>query len=141
MVRQKYNSHRILLTAIFIGLNALCLLGVTHGRHVARHTRVDYSHIPAHGAGRGSRGERTGLVVSVDRLIDHAFIDHVAKTHLVKSAVAGPSTVSYVASVSTIPRLPRPADRVELLLPRENVLALGSAPRAPDLGRAPPSAA
>jgi hypothetical protein len=136
MTRRKTISRRLLLAAIFVGLNALCYLGVIHGRHVARHTRVDYSHIPAHTGRGGSRAGRSGLAITLEAP-SHAVIDHAPKVRLVK-VVAGPSAGAIAIAAS--PVLLRPEDHVEPLLARENVLALGSAPRAPGLGRAPPVA-
>ena len=140
MTSQKSISNRLLFGAIFFGLNLLCFMGVAHGPGVEHHTRVNYSHVPAHGTGRaGSRNGWVGQVVTYDSLIDHD-----SQIHLVHGVTAGPSTTplasisgTAVALISGTAALPRPTAIVELLA-RENVLALGSAPRAPGLGRAPP---
>jgi hypothetical protein len=138
MNRQKTISYRLLLAGIVLGLNALCFLGISHGRHVARHTGVDYSHIPAHASGRSSRGGRSGLIATVDWHLDHSVVDHIPQARLVKGAISGPATVAPAIRPAALV-LPKPDDSVELLLVRENVVALGSAPRAPDRGRAPPA--
>jgi hypothetical protein len=110
-------------------------MGIAYGRHVARHTRVNYSQVPANGAGRvGSRNGWLGIVITHD-----SFIDHVTQTSLVHVVTAGPSAAPHAALISVAATLPRPTMMAELLV-RENVLALGSAPRAPGLGRAPPVA-
>jgi len=138
---RKTISRRLLLAAIFVGLNALCFLGVKHGPRAAHHTRVDYSHVTAH-SGRGSRGQRSELM-EADSHADHAVISHQPQVRLVQSAATGPSVPFappvFAAGAAEL-KLPHP-DEVSVLLPvSENVMALGSAPRAPGLGRAPPAA-
>jgi hypothetical protein len=135
MTSKKSISNRVLLGAIFFGLNLLCFMGIVHGRHAERHTRVNYSYVPAHGTGRvGSRSGWAGRVVTYDSLIDDA-----SHASLVHGVILGPSATPQTALVAAAPALPRPTAIVELLA-RENVMALGSAPRAPGLGRAPPVA-
>jgi hypothetical protein len=135
MTSQKSISNRLLLGAIFFGLNLLCFMGIAHGRHVERHTRVNYSHVPAHGTGRvGSRSGWVGHVITYDSLIDCA-----SQIPLVHGVTAGPSATPLAALISVRTALPRPTMTTELLA-HENVLALGSAPRAPGRGRAPPVA-
>ena len=126
----------MLLSAIFVGLNLLCFMGIMHGRHVVHHTRVNYSHIPAHGPRRASgRSGRESVTAAVDAVIDHAIVDHMPKAALSMGKAAGPAASALVATATFV--LPVPEDRTEPLA-QENVLALGSAPRAPGLGRAPP---
>jgi uncharacterized NAD(P)/FAD-binding protein YdhS len=135
MTLNKSISNRVLLGAIFFGLNLLCFMGIAHGQHAARHSRVNYSYVPAHRAGRaGSRNGWAGQVATCDSLIDVA--SHTPSIH---GVVAGPSTPPQAALIAVAAALPRPTAIVELLA-RENVMALGSAPRAPGLGRAPPAA-
>lgn len=138
MVRRKPISNRLLLSAIFVGLNLLCFMGILHGQHVVKHTRVNYSHIPAHGPRRaGGRGGRESVVATVDATIDHSVVDHLPKAALSMAASAVPAGAQ-AAVVTAAFVLPTPEERTEPLA-KENVLALGSAPRAPGLGRAPPS--
>jgi hypothetical protein len=138
-IRQKAISDRLLLSAIFVGLNLLCFMGIMHGRHVVQHTRVNYSHIPAHGPRRaGGRSGRESVVAAVDAVIDHAVVDHMPKAALSMGEAARPAASAQVAIVTATFVLPIPEDRTEPLA-QENVLALGSAPRAPGLGRAPPT--
>ena len=144
MTLRKSISNKFLLGAIFFGLNVLCFVGVAHGRHAHRHTRVNYSHIPAPGTGRaGSRSGRSETVFAVDLQVEHATAAYEARpgTHgaHAERVTAGPLTTSVVALPVMPPELERPAFMAELLA-RENVLALGSAPRAPSRGRAPPVA-
>jgi len=138
MIRQKSISDRLLLSAIFVGLNLLCFMGIMHGRHVVHHTRVNYSHIPAHGPRRaGGRSGRESVVAAIDAVIEHSVVDHMPKAALSMGKVAGPAANVQVAIATATFVLPVSEDRTEPLA-QENVLALGSAPRAPGLGRAPP---
>jgi hypothetical protein len=135
MELKKSISNRVLLGAIFFGLNLLCFIGISHGRHAERHTRVNYSYVPAHGTGRiGSRSGWVGHVITYDSLIDVA-----SHAPLVQGVAVGASATPQAALIAIAPALLRPTAIVELLA-RENVVALGSAPRAPGLGRAPPVA-
>jgi hypothetical protein len=140
MNRQKAISERLILGALFAGLNLLCFLGVVHGHRVGHHTRVNYSHVSAHGPRRaGSRSDRSSTVASVDSVIEHAATASPAGSHVAKVQQGGSSVAPQVAIASAQLMLPSPEATVGLLA-RENVLALGSAPRAPGLGRAPPTA-
>jgi hypothetical protein len=143
--RQKAISNRLLLGALFVGLNLLCFLGVMHGHRVVHHTRVNYSHIPAHATRRGgSRSGRDSLASSVDAVFDHSIVDHTPKAALsmgksVVNATVVP-IVPVVAATTSVFVLQQPEGSTEPLA-QANVIALGSAPRAPGLGRAPPIAA
>jgi hypothetical protein len=132
-------SRQILLVLLFVGLNVLCVLGVKHGHHVTRHTRVNYSHIPSRTSRTGSRNDASHFAAAIDVVADHIAIEHSLKSSAAKLVVAPPAnpTGAMAAHSAT---LPLPDDRSEPLLTQVNVLALGSAPRAPDLGRAPPTA-
>ena len=123
-----------MFSAIFLGLNLLCFLGVVHGRNVERHTRVNYSNVPAHRTGRvGSRDGWAGIVIVYDSLIDHD-----SQIPTADGITTGASTTPHAALVRVAAALLRPTMMTEPLA-RENVLALGSAPRAPGLGRGPPA--
>jgi hypothetical protein len=135
MTRQKSLSNRLLLGAIFFGLNLLCFMGVAHGRGVERHTRVNYSLVPAHRTGRvRSCHGWAGTVIVHDSLIEHA--SQIPNTD---GMAAGASATPDAALVSVGVALLRPTMLTEPLA-CENLLALGSAPRAPGLGRGPPLA-
>jgi len=138
MVHRKPISNRLLLSAIFVGLNLLCFMGIVHGRHVVKHTRVNYSHLPAHGPRRaGGRNGRESVVATVDAVIEHSVVDHLPKAALSMGASSAP--VGACAAVVTAAYVLPPPEAQTEPLAEENVLALGSAPRAPGLGRAPPS--
>lgn len=137
MIRQKTISDRLLLGALVFGLNVLCFLGIAHGHRVTRHTRVNYSHVHVHSSRRaGARGDYHSVAATVEAYLDHAVVDHLPHV-----------TLSKITPVSKVPVLPaalpervllsRPSERTEPLA-AENVIAVGSAPRAPGLGRAPP---
>src|SRR5260370_14033204 len=134
MTRQKSLPNWLLLGAIFFGLNLLCFMCIAHGRGVEHHTRVNYSHVPAHRTGRvGSRDGWSGTVIFYDSLIDHA-----SQIPNADGNAAGAAATPHAASGSVGVTLLRPTMVTEPLA-RENVLALGSAPRAPALGRGPPA--
>jgi hypothetical protein len=114
-------------------LNLLCFMGMIHGRHVMRHARVNYSHIPPSGMVRvGSRNERSSSMNSAATLIEHA-----SQAPDSPGFSTGPHHVAPTALVTAAAALMRPTFLAELIV-RENVVALGSAPRAPGLGRGPP---
>ncbi len=140
MPHHKAISQRLLIATIFVGLNALCFLGVAHGRHVHRHTRVNYSHIPAHSPRGGSRDGSSSCVAATVDLLEHVDLAVAAQLHNVAVVLPAPSVPTPPAYPSAVAVPVRPEEHVESLLARENVLALGSAPRAPGLGRAPPVA-
>src|SRR5580765_2521710 len=99
MIRQKSISDRLLLSTIFVGLNLLCFMGIMHGRQVVHHTRVNYSHIPAHGPRRagGRSGRESGVVAAIDAVIDHSVVDHMPKAALSMGKAAGPAASDQVA--------------------------------------------
>jgi hypothetical protein len=121
-------------------LNLLCLLGIMHGRHVAFCRLVHYSHLPSHGPRRsGSRSNRSvaEVVIPADTAIDHA-TSHPGRLN--PQRLPANSSVPLLAAILPA-RLPLPVpEHTKELVAHENVLALGSAPRAPGLGRAPPVA-
>jgi hypothetical protein len=133
VIRQKAISDRFLLGIIFLGLNVLCFLGITHGHHVVRHTRVNYSHVHLRSS-RGGRSDYHSVEASVKAYLDHSIVDHVPQVTLSKATKAihvqpGLAVVTLVMTRPDVECGP---------LSEENILALGSAPRAPGLGRAPP---
>lgn len=146
MTRRKANSNRLLDRlllpgAIFLGLNFLCFLGIMHGQRVIRHTRVNYSHIPAHSPRRSgsSRSDSESVATAVMAYFDHSIVDHAPKVALSQRTTAAGSHAQ-AAIAATLFVFVRPEERTEPIA-EENVIALGSAPRAPGLGRAPPIAA
>jgi hypothetical protein len=141
MIRQKAISDRLLLGAIALGLNLLCFMGIVHGQHVIHHTRVNYSHIPSHSSRRAgsSRSDHESVSTVVEAYFDHSMVDHAPKVGMSHGNSALDLHVQAAVAITTFV-LPRPDERTEPLAD-QNVIALGSAPRAPGLGRAPPIAA
>jgi hypothetical protein len=137
MTRQKPISHKLLFGVIFAGLNLLCFLGAVHGHKVVHHTRINYSQIPAQGSRRS--GAQTGFVASVDAVVEHAVVIHPSSSQAITALQGGLSVMPLVAVAPAKFKLPIPEGNTEPLA-QENVLALGSAPRAPGLGRGPPVA-
>ena len=139
MNRQKAISNKLLFGAIIAGLNLLCFLGVMHGHRAIHHTRINYSHVPAHGTRR--TGTRTGLVASVDAVVEHAVVVHPSSSQSFRALHGGTSRAPQIMSAAAAAKLTLHRPEQGMRLPaRENVLAFGSAPRAPGLGRAPPTA-
>lgn len=134
-MRRKPISHRILLGVIFAGLNLLCFMGALHGHRMVQRTRINYSHVPA----LGTRRSRIGVMVSVDAVVEHVVVVHLSANQAISLSQAGLSLPPHAAIAPARWMLPIPDAPQEPLI-RENVLALGSAPRAPGLGRAPPTA-
>jgi hypothetical protein len=141
-MRRKPISHRILLGVIFAGLNLLCFMGALHGHRMVHRTRINYSHVPA----LGTRRSRVGAMASVDAAVEHvdAAVEHVAVVHLSANQALSLSQAALSlpphAAIEPARLMPPFPDGSLELLAHENVLALGSAPRAPGLGRAPPTA-
>jgi hypothetical protein len=118
MVRRNSASFRLSLIAVFFGLCALCMASGT----------------------RASEVKRCVIVQTADSAVFGA--SPLASGHL--------GQVSHHRAVRALPRTSAPAslfkaacvvkpDFAESLLARENVLALGGAPRAPGPSRAPPA--
>jgi hypothetical protein len=76
---------------------------------------------------------------SIDAVFDHAVVDHISHPALSTGTTAGNSSLQFAIATATFV-LAQPEEQTEPLA-SENVIALGSAPRAPGLGRAPPIAA
>lgn len=117
-------------------------MGALHGHRMVHRTRINYSHVPA----VGTRRSRIGAMVSVDAAVEHVVVVHLSANQAISLSQAGlslpPHGLSLPPHAALAPvrlMLPFPDGPLELLA-RENVLALGSAPRAPGLGRAPPTA-
>jgi hypothetical protein len=136
MLSKRPITRRLLFPAIFFGLNLLCFMGGAHRRHIQHHTRGSCQR-GSQGAGRvGSRNEWSGSVITYDWLIDHI---HAPPVHAppIHAAREGPSSTSHTALILVAAVMLHPTMKVELLA-QVNVLALGSAPRAPGLARGPP---
>lgn len=110
-------------------------MGALHGHRMVHRTRINYSHVPA----MGTRRSRIGVTASVDAVVEHVVVVHLSASQLISLSQAGLSSPPHAAIAPARLLLPFPDGPIALLA-QENVLALGSAPRAPGLGRAPPTA-
>lgn len=144
MVSRISASFRLVLVAVLCGLNATCLVSAApRGRELTWRARTDVSEMTAVVAGSRSSREDTASgdarlhQVSLVRANSFApdLLQHVSHLHprRVASRTSTPATLSKAGWVFAPTLAASP-------LARENVLALGGAPRAPGLGRAPPPA-
>jgi hypothetical protein len=143
MVTRLSASFRLVLVAVLCGLNATCTVSAPRGREVTRCATVGVSGMtPVSPRSRSSRAEavagdaglhQASLVRASSFAPDH--LQHVS--HLQSLRVA--SRTPTFAALSKAGWVFAPTLAANPLA-RENVLALGSAPRAPGLGRAPPPA-
>ena len=143
MVRRSSAFFRFVLVAVLSGLNALCLMGAAQTHGSARRAAVARADLPAEIL-------RSRSSSSTDELLFAAGPDpFVFSTELLRSRLV--LHVSPPRIMHALPRVSAPGSLFqavcattpefdETLLARENVLALGVAPRAPGLGRAPPAA-
>jgi hypothetical protein len=145
MVRRSSAFFRFVLVAVLSGLNALCLMGAAQTHGSARRAAVARADLPA-----AILRSRSSSSSSTDELLFAAGPDpFVFSTEPLPSGHV--LQVSPPRIMHALPRVSAPASLFqtvcaatpefdETLLARENVLALGGAPRAPGLGRAPPAA-
>jgi hypothetical protein len=119
MVRRNSASLRLLLIAVLCGLGALCMTSGTRAHEVAHCVVVRH----AHPLGFGTSAVASGHLRQVSH---HRMVRALLRT-------SAPASLFKTACVVT-------PDFAEGLLARENVLALGGAPRAPGPSRAPPAA-
>jgi len=119
MVRRNSASFRLSLIAVFFGLCALYMAGGTRASEVKRCVIVRNADPAVFSA--------SPLALGHLRLVSHH--------HLVRALPRTSAPASLFKTACVI----KP-DFAESLLARENVLALGGAPRAPGPSRAPPAA-
>lgn len=132
-------GRSILLAALVLGLNVLCLIGWSHGHHVQRHSRVNYSHIPPHGSHRPTvRGNRSssGNSATDVHAADHASSHVAPKSRPIETLPLMHAAVAMAAAVQSF----EPQLTSITYLRNADVLARGSAPRGPSAPRAPPIA-
>ena len=143
MVSRISASFRLVLVAVLCGLNATCMVSAApRGRGIKWRARVDVSEMTP--VDPGSRSSREDTVSDDARLHEISLIransfapdllQHVS--HLQPRRVASRTSTATLSKAGWVfaPTLAASP------LARENVVALGSAPRAPGLGRAPPPA-
>ena len=137
MVRRSTSSFRLVLVAVLFGLNALCMMSPAHGREIVRRAGVGFAEAP--------HSIRASLLLR-EKSLQHGplFFDanltfgnlqHVSHGAMLHAFRRGPAlTFLLSAACKVAPNF------AESRLARENVLALGGAPRAPGPSRAPPTA-
>lgn len=132
MSLRRHFGRSLMLLALALGLNVLFYFGYTHGHHAVHSSRVNYPHIPPHGSHRPvSRNSRAS---HGQGSLDAAH--HDSGDTQITPKLKPIDFPAYLAAAS--PALPLPEAIAEPLA-EVNVLALGTAPRAPSLGRAPPT--
>jgi hypothetical protein len=137
MVRRSAPSFRLGLVAVLFGLNALCMMSAAQDREIVRHTGVDFAEAPpsirVSALSREKSLQHGPLFFDADLTFGHLqHVSHGAVLHAFRRALASPSLLSAAGKVAP--------SFAESRLARENVLALGGAPRAPGPSRAPPAA-
>lgn len=136
-------SFRLVLVAVLCGLNATWMVNAPRGREVTRRASVGVSEMtPVNPRSRSSREDAVAgdagfhqvLLVRANSFAADQ-LQHVSHLHplRVASRTSTPTTFSKAGWIFA-------PTFTATLLARENVLALGGAPRAPGLGRAPPAA-
>jgi hypothetical protein len=142
MVRRSSAFFRFVLVAVLSGLNALCLMCAAQTHGSAGRAAVTRADLPA-AILRNRSSSRDELlfaagpdpfVLSTEPL-PSGHVLHVSPPRIMhaRPRVSAPASLFRVVCAAT-------PEFDETLLALENVLALGGAPRAPGLGRAPPAA-
>ena len=132
-MRLKKNiSSNLFLVAIFFGLNILCFLGISHGHHVLRHTRINYSHVPAPCSRRIV--SRSGRIDTLG--ISQALGNQTTLTPLISGGPHVPGTISALHASGTAGLLV-PTYQSQVLFP-EIFVEPGDISRFSSPGRAPP---
>ena len=119
MLRRNPVTFRLSLIAVLFGLHALCMTGGTRASAVERCAAVRHADSAAFGVNPWPAGHLRR-------------VSHLRMVRAVPRASA-PTPLFQAVSVIT-------PDVVEAALAKENLLALGSAPRASGPSRAPPTA-
>jgi hypothetical protein len=142
MVSRISASFRLVLVAVLCGLNATCMVSASpRGREITWRARVGVSEMTS--VSPRSRSSREDTVAHDARLLQVSLVhansfapDHLQHvSHLQPRRVAARTSTPAALSKAGWVFAPTLAATP---LARENVLALGGAPRAPGLGRAPP---
>lgn len=119
MDRRNSARFRLSFAAVFFGLAALCMSGGARASEVERCVVVRHA---------------DPVAFSVNPLAA-AHLRHMSHERAVRALPRASSPTSLFKAACLVP-----PDSAETLLVRENVLALGGAPRAPGPSRAPPTA-
>jgi hypothetical protein len=124
MTRRNSTRFRLSLAAVFFGLYALCMTSGARASVVDRCVAV-----------RHADQVRFSSNPLVTAHLVTAHVGHMSHLHMVRalSRASAPAPLFKAACIVS-------PDLAEAILVRENVLALGGAPRAPGPSRAPPTA-
>ena len=137
MVRRSASSFRLVLVAVLFGLNALCMMSAAHGREIVRHAGVGFAGAPpsirVSPSSREKSLQRGPLFFDAD--LTFGQLQHVSHGAVLHAFRRGPASASLLSATCEVA-----PNFAESRLARENVLALGGAPRAPGPSRAPPAA-
>lgn len=137
MVRRSASSFRLVLVAVLFGLNALCLMSAAHGREIVRHAGVGSAEPPPYirvSALSPEKSLQRGPLL-FDAELTFRNLQHVSHGAVLHAFRRGPASASLLSTACKLA-----PNFAESQLARENVLALGGAPRAPNPSRAPPAA-
>jgi hypothetical protein len=137
MVRRSASSFQLVLVAVLFGLNALCMMSAAHGREIVRRAGVGFAEgLPSVRMSPSSREkslQHGPLFFDANPTLSRLqHVSHGAVLHAFRRGSA--STFCLSAACTVAPNF------AESGLARENVLALGGAPRAASPSRAPPAA-
>jgi hypothetical protein len=137
MVRRSASSFRLVLVAVLFGLNALCMMSASEGREIVRHAGVGFVEAPpsirVSALSREKSLQHGRLFFDADLTFGH--LQHVSHGAVLHAFRRGPASASLLSATCEVA-----PNFAESRLARENVLALGGAPRAPGPSRAPPAA-
>ena len=137
MYRRSASSFRLVLVAVLFGLSALCMMSAAHGREIVRHAGVGFAQAPPSICVSPLSWEKSlqHVPLSFDTNLTFGNLQHVSHGAVLHALRRGPASASLLnAACGAAPNF------AESRLARENVLALGGAPRAPGPSRAPPAA-
>jgi hypothetical protein len=136
MVRRSAPSFRLVLVAVLFGLNALCMMSAAHGRETVRRAEVGFAEAPPSIRVSASSREKSLQhgPLFFDANLTFGNLQHVSHATVLHAFRRGPASASLLSAACKV--APNFAER---RVARENVLALGGAPRAPGPSRAPPA--
>jgi hypothetical protein len=136
MVRRSASSFRLVLVAVLFGLNALCMMSAAHGREIVRRAGVGFAAPPSIRVSALSREKSLQRgPLFFDAHLTFGQLQHVSHGAVLHALRRGPASASLLSAACKVA-----PNFAESRLARENVLALGGAPRAPGPSRAPPAA-
>ena len=135
MVRRSASSFRLVLVAVLFGLNALCMMSASEGREIVRRAGVGVAEAPPsiRVSPREKSLQRGPLFF--DANLTFGRLQHLSHGAVLHAFRRGPASASLLSAACKVA-----PNFAESRLARENVLALGGAPRAPGPSRAPPAA-